>query len=97
MGLSVAEFAALTPFHFDLKCRGYLSARDDEEMNFRRLAHIIFMLNSDPKVSKKTSIDDIWPTRNSQVKKKQQKVFTKKTVSSMLSNFKGFKNVNQDG
>lgn len=84
MGLSVAEFAALTPFQFELKCKGYIRRQDEDEMNFRRLAFINFAMAADKKTAAKYTIDDIWPTRTGAVKQKEKKVLTKRKINSML-------------
>jgi len=97
MGLSVAEFAALTPFQFELKCKGYVRARDEEESNFRRLAYINFAMSADKKTAAKYTIDDIWPTRSGAVKQKEQKGLTKNKVNKMLQGWIKSKIENNDG
>lgn len=91
MGLSVAELAALTPFQFELKCKGYIAKQDNEEMNFRRLAYIVFLMGADPKKANKITIDDIWPTRTGAQKSKEKKGLTKRKVNSLMDKFRELK------
>jgi len=62
MGLSPRELAELTPFQFEIKCRGYKSGLLVVEENFRKLGWLVFAMGADPKSAKKTTLDDIWPT-----------------------------------
>lgn len=95
MGLSPVEFAALTPFQFDLKCKGYTRKLDDDELSFRKLAWIIFALNADPKASKRMNIDDLWPRRSSIGKKKAAKSGLTTKVNTALAAFRNRQNLKQ--
>lgn len=88
MGLSTAEFAVLTPFMFNLKCKGYIRKIDEDEAPFRKLGWITFCMGADPKQVKKTQPDDIWPKRSDIGKKKQQKQELKLDVNSLLAKYR---------
>lgn len=89
MGLSPEQLAGLTPFQFELKCKGFKSLRIDEENQFRKLAYIIFCLNADPKSSKDVEIDDIWPNANSIKKAEARNEKTKsKVYATMIDLYK---------
>jgi len=94
LGLSPEQLAGLTPFQFELKCKGFKSLRIDEENQFRKLAYIIFCLNADPKSSKNITMDDIWPNANS-IKKAEvrNEKATSKVYSTMIERFKQNKGV----
>lgn len=89
MGLSPEQLAGLTPFQFEIKCKGYKALRIDDENRFRKLAYIHFCLNADPKNSKDITIDDIWPNENS-IKKAlvRNEKATSKVYATMLDRFK---------
>lgn len=85
MGLSTAEFAVLTPFMFNLICKGYTRRLDDVEAPFRMLGWINFQMGADPKEVKKITVDMIWPKRSSLVNKKEEKADMTTTVSKMMA------------
>ena len=84
MGLSVEQFAALTPFSFQLKCIGLRDFDRLQESFFRKLGWITYAVNSDPKGNKMT-IDDVWPLSNKQVKPKA--LFSKREIDRMVQRF----------
>lgn len=88
LGLSPEQLAGLTPFQFEIKCRGFKAFRIDEENQFRKLAYIMFCLNADPKASKNVTIDDIWPNANTIKKAEKRNELTKSKVASMMDRFK---------
>lgn len=91
MGMSQQDFFEITPYYFDLKCKGFSRLQDDDEENFRKLGWIVFAMNADQKSVKRTSIDDIWPTKANAHKQKQQKGLTKNIVANMMKNFRTLK------
>lgn len=96
MGLSPVEFAVLTPFAFDLKCKGYTRKLDDDELSFRKLAWITFALHADPKAAKRMTIDDLWPRRSSIGKKKASKAGMKMDVANMMDKYRQKLNQQKD-
>lgn len=85
MGLSVEQFAALTPFSFQLKCIGQRDYDRLQESFFRKLGWITYAVNADSKNNKMT-IDDVWPISDKQIKPRP--VFSKKEVDKMLDKFR---------
>jgi hypothetical protein len=84
MGLSPEEFAGITPFQFELKCKGFKDGQSRIETNFRKLGWITFAVNADPKAAKGMTIDSVWPIAGQVVKKQG---FDKKKVNSMIAKF----------
>lgn len=93
LGLTPVELAGLTPFQFELMCKGYSDAIDKEESNFRKLGWIVFAMQADPKALKKTTIDEIWPTQKTVNKAKERTGITKRKVNSIMDKFKKLKNI----
>lgn len=87
MGLSPRELAELTPFQFELKCKGYRSGLLVIEENFRKLGWIVFAMNADPKSSKKTTLDDIWPTTETVKLAKERNKITENLAMQTLNKF----------
>lgn len=87
MGLSPRELAELTPFQFELKCRGYKQGLLVIEENFRKLGWITFAMSADPKSAKKTTVDDIWPTSETVKKAKERNKAATSLVSQTLNKF----------
>ena len=85
MGLSVEEFAGLTPFVFDLKYKGYKDLDYSHELRFRKLAYMIYAVNADPKAQKLT-LDDIWPMPGKRVNS-SPRLFTKKQIDNLVERF----------
>lgn len=46
MGLSFAEYAALTPYLFIEKIKGYKSAKRKSDLNYRNVAYILSLPNA---------------------------------------------------
>lgn len=84
MGLSPEELAGITPFQFELKCKGFKDGQSRIEVNFRKLAWITFAVNADPKAAKGMTIDSVWPIAGQAVKKQG---FDKKKVNTMIAKF----------
>lgn len=88
MGLSPAEFAALTPFFFNAKCAGYARKLDEEEEPYRMLGWITFAMAADPKEVKRRTVNDIWPKRSELKKKKQTRKTMKFDVAAILKPYR---------
>lgn len=86
MGLSFLDYAALTPFMFELKCKGYADARLVEEVNLRNLAWITVSPHIDFKKNN-LSPSDIWPIKGVD-KNRKRTVISKQRISSLLEQFK---------
>jgi len=87
MGLSPRELAELTPFQFEIKCRGYQKGRLAIEENFRKLGWITFAMGADPKASKKVTLDDIWPTSETVKKAKERNKLAENLAIQTLNKF----------
>lgn len=92
LGLTPVELAELTPFDFELKVSGHINGLERSENNFRKLAWITFALNADPKSSKGTTIDEIWPVRGTKAKREKTKLFSDSKMKTMMSKFKTLQN-----
>lgn len=92
LGLSPIELAVLTPYDFELKVAGHINGLEKVENNFRKLSWIIFALNADPKSSKGTTIDEIWPMRGTKAKREKTALFSQTKVKSMMAKFKTLQN-----
>lgn len=87
MGLSPKELAELTPFQFEIKCRGYKAGLLVIEENFRKLGWLTFAMAADPKASKKITVDDIWPTAATVKKAKERNKLAKDLAIQTLQKF----------
>jgi len=87
MGLSPRELAELTPFQFEIKCRGYKTGLLVIEENFRKLGWITFAMGADPKASKKLTLDDIWPTALTVKKAKERNKEASNLATQTLAKF----------
>lgn len=92
LGLSPIDLAVLTPYDFELKVSGHVNGLEKVENNFRKLAWITFALNADPKASKGTTIDEIWPVRGTKAKREKTALFSQTKVKSMMAKFKTLQN-----
>lgn len=81
MGLSVLDLATMTPYLFNLKCKGFSDSKKIEEANFRKLGFMVFKMHADPKKSRSTTMDDVWPSIYEDVKDKPKELFSKEQVS----------------
>lgn len=86
MGLSVEQFAALTPFSFQLKCIGLRDYDRLQESFYRKLGWITYAVSSDPK--SKMTIDDVWPIADKKPVKPQAGLFDKKQINKLLADFR---------
>lgn len=87
MGLSPRELAELTPFQFEIKCKGYREGLLVIEENFRKLGWINFAMAADPKTSKKVELDDIWPTYATVKKAKERNKIAENLAVQTLAKF----------
>lgn len=95
--MRLSDLLELTPYYFELKCKGFTRLKDDEEELFRKVGWINVQLHGDPKAVKKTSIDDIWPSKKGAQKQKVDKVITKGKAQSIMEKFMAMKNITPDG
>lgn len=86
MGLSVTEFAEITPFVFDLKYKGFKDLDYTYELRFRKLAYMIYAVNADPKGPKLT-LDDVWPMPGRRAKQATT-LFSKKQIDKLVADFR---------
>ena len=85
MGLSVTEFAAITPFVFNLKYKGFKDLDYSHELRFRKVAYMIYAMNRDPKEQKLT-LDEVWPMPGRAVKQNTT-LFSKKQIDKLVKDF----------
>jgi len=87
MGLTPSELEQFTYAQFELKCKGFQDFNLDHENYFRKLAYIMVCINTDPKATKKTELDDIWPTIRSIDKAKDRNEQAESIVQKTLAKF----------
>lgn len=83
LGLSVEELAGLTPFTFELKCKGYEHGKTKEEHWFRNVAWFAVAPHLDPK--KHMTINKLWPMADDETQSKPH--FTKKKMNDILKTY----------
>lgn len=87
LGFTVSDVAEMTVSDILLAEKGHEDKLDNDEVNFRKLARLLVLVNADPKSSRTPDIDTIWPPRYA-ARKKQSELLNKDRVQMMLEAYK---------
>lgn len=93
MGLSLEEYASITYYHYELKCKGFRLKNLEQWKQIRQICFVTMTssANADPKKLRGITPEIWWPLEQSEKKKEPTPIYKRKGFKEMIDKFKNLK------